>query len=83
MSLPFLRTTAEMRRLSPHFPRARGIPRVDDRRVLSGILDVLRHGLRWRDAPLADASSSLPNVRNSRSSVRRCQFRPFRTPFPS
>ena len=64
---PFLLTTAQMQRLSPHFPRARGIPRADDRRVLSGILDVLRHGRRWRDAPLADASSSLPNVRNSRS----------------
>jgi putative transposase len=35
---PFLLTTAQMQRLSPHFPRSRGIPRVDDRRVLSGII---------------------------------------------
>ncbi len=28
-----------------------GIPRVDDRRVLSGIVYVLKHGLMWRDAP--------------------------------
>jgi hypothetical protein len=31
--------------------RARGIPRVDDRRVLSGIIFVIKGGLRWRDAP--------------------------------
>ena len=27
------------------------MPRVDDRLVLSGIIFVLRNGLRWRDAP--------------------------------
>ena len=27
------------------------MPRVDDRRVLSGIIFVNRNGLRWRDAP--------------------------------
>jgi transposase len=31
----------------------RGIPRVDDGRVLSGIIVVIKGGLRWRDAPLA------------------------------
>jgi putative transposase len=50
---PFLLTTAQMRRLSPHFPRSHGIARVDDRRVLSGIVYVIRHGLQWRDAPAA------------------------------
>ena len=50
---PFLLTPAQMRRLSPHFPRSHGIPRVDDRRVLSGIVYVIRHGLQWRDAPPA------------------------------
>jgi transposase len=50
---PFLLSPAQMRRLSPHFPLSHGIPRVDDRRVLSGIIDVIRHGLRWRDAPAA------------------------------
>jgi len=50
---PFLLTLAQMRRLSPHFPRSRGIPRVDDRRVLSRIIYVIRHGLQWRDAPPA------------------------------
>ena len=49
----FLLSDAQMRRLSPHFRLSHGIPRVDDRRVLSGIIDVIRHGLQWRDAPTA------------------------------
>ena len=32
-------------------PRSRGKARVDDRRVLSGIIHVQRNGLRWCDAP--------------------------------
>ena len=51
--LPFLLTTTQMRRLSPHFPLSHGVPRVDDRRLLSGIIYVIRHGLQWRDAPTA------------------------------
>jgi transposase len=43
----------QVERLRPHFPKARGKPRADDRRVLSGILFVLRNGLRWQDAPAA------------------------------
>ena len=43
---------AQVQLISRHFPRSRGRPRVDDRRVLSGIVHVLRNGLRWRDAPL-------------------------------
>ncbi|PHQ94388.1 MAG: hypothetical protein COB39_13810 [Marinosulfonomonas sp.] len=27
------------------------MPRVDDRRVIGGIIHVLKHGLQWRDAP--------------------------------
>ena len=50
---PFLLTPAQMRHLSPHFPRSHDIPRLVDRRVLSGIVYVLRHGLQWRDAPPA------------------------------
>ena len=38
-------------RIAPYFPLSHGVPRVDDRRVLSGIIFVLRNGLRWRDAP--------------------------------
>lgn len=51
MSGQFWLTDEQVERLRPHFPKARDKPRVDDRRVLSGILHVLRNGLRWRDAP--------------------------------
>jgi transposase len=51
MSVPFLLTPAQMCRIRPHFPLSHGIPRVDDRRVLSGIIFVIQGGLRWRDAP--------------------------------
>ena len=44
-------THEQVERLRPHFPKPRGKPRVDDRKVLSGILHVLRNGLRWQDAP--------------------------------
>lgn len=40
-----------MARLQPSFPKGHGKPRVDDRRVLSGIILVNRNGLRWHDAP--------------------------------
>ena len=49
----FLLSPAQMRRIKPFFPLSRGVPRVDDRRVVSGIVFVIRNGLRWRDAPLA------------------------------
>jgi transposase len=42
---------AQMRRIEPYFPLSHGKPRVDDRRVISGIVFVIRNGLRWRDAP--------------------------------
>jgi putative transposase len=53
MPLPFLLSRAQMRRIEPHFPLSHGVPRVDDRRVISGIIYVIRHGLQWRDAPAA------------------------------
>ncbi len=50
-ALPLL-SRAQMRRIEPLFPRSRGLPRVDDRRVISGIVYVIRHGLQWNDAPV-------------------------------
>jgi putative transposase len=44
-------SNAQMRRIEPYFPLSHGVPRVDDRRILSGIIFVIRNGLRWRDAP--------------------------------
>ena len=49
----FLLTKVRMLRIEPYFPLPHGVPRVDDRRVLSGIIFVIRNGLRWRDAPAA------------------------------
>jgi len=40
-----------MARLEPNFPKTDGRPRVDDRRVLSGIIFVNRKGWKWRDSP--------------------------------
>ena len=53
MSDLFWLTEAQMERLKPFFPLSHGVPRVDDRRVLSGIIFINRNGLRWRDAPAA------------------------------
>ena len=52
MSDLFWLTDAQMARLEPYFPKSHGKPRVDDRRVLSGIIFINRNGLRWRDAPM-------------------------------
>lgn len=51
MSGLFLLSEAQMARIAPHFPLPHGVPRVDDRRVVSGIVYVIKHGLQWKDAP--------------------------------
>ena len=51
MSDSILLSEAQMRRIEPYFPLSHGIPRVNDRRIISGIIFVIRNGLRWRDAP--------------------------------
>ena len=51
MSKLALLTEAQMRRIQPFFPISRGLRRVDDRRVVSGIVYVIRNGLQWKDAP--------------------------------
>ena len=39
-------------RIEPHLPRdVRGVERVDDRRVISGIVHILKTGCRWCDCP--------------------------------
>jgi putative transposase len=47
----FLLSQAQMRRIEGYFPLSHGIARVDDRRIVSAIVFVIRNGLRWRDAP--------------------------------
>jgi transposase len=41
----FLLSEAQMRRIKPYFPLSHGIVRVDDRRVVSGIVLVIRNGV--------------------------------------
>jgi transposase len=42
----------QWRQIEPHLPAdVRGKERVDDRRVISGILHVLKSGCRWKDCP--------------------------------
>jgi transposase len=45
-------TDREWKAIEPHLPnKPRGVPRVDDRRVLNGIFWVLRSGAPWADVP--------------------------------
>ncbi|MEJ0094006.1 MAG: IS5 family transposase [Methylocella sp.] len=49
----FWLTDAQFAKIAPHLPTdTRGKARVDDRRVVSGIIHVLKSGGRWIDAPL-------------------------------
>jgi len=52
MSDLFWLSKSQLARIEPYFPLAHGVPRVDDRKVVSGIIFVIRNGLRWRDAPI-------------------------------
>ena len=51
MSDLFWLSEAQMRRIEQYFPRSHRVPRIDNRRLISGIIFVIRNGLRWRDAP--------------------------------
>lgn len=42
---------AQMPRIEPNCPLSHGVPRVNDWRIISGIIVVIRNGLRWRFAP--------------------------------
>ncbi|WP_420444774.1 transposase [Candidatus Poriferisodalis sp.] len=65
-------TEEEWRVIAPVLPhKPRGVPQVDDRRVLSGIFWVLRTGAPWRDLPPATGrtplatTGSIPGVRRA------------------
>jgi len=42
----FLLSECQMARISPLLPLSHRVPRVDERRVVSGIVSVIRHGLQ-------------------------------------
>jgi transposase len=50
MSDLFWLSDVQLARLEPYFPNSNCKPRVDDRRVFSGIIFIKRNGLQWRDA---------------------------------
>ena len=50
MSDLFWLSDRQFSRMRPYFPLSHGVPRSDDLRVISGIIHVIRNGLRWRDA---------------------------------
>ena len=51
MSQLFSLSVEQLERLKPFLPRSHGVPRVDDLKVISGIMYVIKHGLQWKDAP--------------------------------
>lgn len=51
MSDYFYLSENQLNSIRPYFPKSHGVPRACDRRVLSGIIHVLKRGLQWRDAP--------------------------------
>jgi transposase len=51
MSHLFWLDEERLKRIGHMFPKPRGVKRADHRRVLSGIIHVIRNGLRCRDAP--------------------------------
>ena len=58
--------------IEPHLPKNQpGARRVDDRRVISGILHVLKSGCRWRDCPSVYGPRTTIYNRFSRWSRRR------------
>ena len=60
----------QMARLEPFFPKSHGKPRVNDKRVLSGIIFVNRNGLRWQDAPAEYGPPKTPYSRWKRWSEK-------------
>ena len=48
MSHLFWLDEEHLKRIGHMFPKPRGVKRADDRRVLGGIIHVIRNGLRWR-----------------------------------
>lgn len=52
MNRLFYLTSEQIEVIRPYFPRSHGISRVDDLRVISGIIYVIKHGLQWKDAPI-------------------------------
>ena len=76
----FWLSDGEWSRIEPLLPRGRkGARRVDDRRVISGIVHMLRSGGRWRDCPVAYGPYTTIYNRFNRWSKQGLWFDIFRT----
>ena len=68
---------SKWKRIERHLPTdIRGVERVDDRRVISGIVHVLKSGCRWcRPSeplePLSKSREALLHVRSAKSAPRK------------
>ena len=51
MSRLFWLSSDQVERIAPFFPKERGVSRANERKVLGGIIYVIKHGLQWTDAP--------------------------------
>ena len=49
MSQLFSLSAEQLERIKPFFPLSHGISRVDDLKVISGIIYVIKHGLQWKE----------------------------------
>ncbi len=56
MARLFWLSEEQVARIHPFFPKQRGVKRVDDRKVLSGIIHGTRRNLCRVNAPAADSS---------------------------
>jgi hypothetical protein len=56
----FLLPRVQMCRIERYFPLSHGIARVDDWRIVSAIVFVIKNGLRWREAHLQSVCSLEP-----------------------
>ena len=66
-------TDAEWALIEPLLPnKPRGRPRVDDRRVISGIFYILRTGAPWRDLPERYGPWATVHNRYNRWAKRAC-----------
>jgi transposase len=72
MSKLFWLSDTQWAAIEPHLPKNQpGARRVDDRRVISGIIHVLKTGCRWCDCPSEYGPSTTINNRFNRWSRRR------------
>ena len=72
-----LLSETRMAKISPYFPKPHGVQRVDDRKVISGIVYVLKTGWQWKHAPKTYVWSSQNSLQPFPSLDRDGRIRPY------